>query len=83
MSPRMLGFGMNERSVCAAGSIRESGTMLPGNGCPVSGSITTALAPEKSPARAASVGTVEYESTGVVRVIAGVVQEEGRPRARR
>jgi hypothetical protein len=56
---------MNDRSVCAAGSIRDCGTVLPGNGKPVRGSITTALELEKSPARAASVGTVEYESTGV------------------
>ena len=61
----MFGSGMNARSVCAAGSMRDCGTRLPANGWPVSGSITTALAPEKSPERAASVGTVEYASTGV------------------
>ena len=56
---------MNERSVCADGSMRDCGTRLPGKGWPVVGSITIELASEKSPVRAASVGTVEYASTGV------------------
>ena len=46
---------------CAAGSRRFAGITLPGNGRPVSGSLTVNDAPEKSPARIAAVGTVARE----------------------
>ena len=61
----MLGSGMNDRSVCAAGSMRDCGTVIAGERRPGQGIDHDCARAEKSPARAASVGTVEYESTGV------------------
>ena len=43
---------------CAEGSSRLAGITLPGNGRPVSGSLSVIVVPEKSPARMAAVGTL-------------------------
>ena len=43
-----------------AGSIRDTGMMLPGNGWPVCGSMNVAGLAEKLPVRIATVGTVAY-----------------------
>ncbi len=45
--------------------MRDEGMRLPLKACPVAGSITSDALDEKSPARCADVGTVEYQSTGV------------------
>ena len=44
------------------GSSRAVGMMFPGNGAPVSGSLTAALICEKSPRRIAADGTLKSES---------------------
>ncbi|HJY35161.1 MAG TPA: hypothetical protein VJ260_09930 [Vicinamibacterales bacterium] len=55
---------MYASSDAAEGSMREAGIRLPGKGCPVSGSMIGVLSDEKSPVRAADVGTVEKMSSG-------------------
>ena len=56
-------------SAAATGLLREAGLRLPGNGCPVDGSMTAVGSDEKSPPRNATDGTtavVDGDSTRVM-----------------
>ena len=58
--PGRFAAGMYASSALADELMREAGIWLPGNGCPVVGSINVTPDAEKSPARIAAVGTVAY-----------------------
>src|ERR1044071_3591264 len=64
--PVVFGVGNNCKNFAAAGSMRAAGTILLGNGSPVSGSLMVTGVELKSPLRSAGSGIVAMRVIGEV-----------------